>query len=166
MRRILPLLLLLAAPAHAAIQLAPVRASVTTSILGTGSLSVKIPGTFAGLAPADPTAVRYLSKIAIWADSPADGDFISSIAIQDTDGVIPVPARAAFPNYPIIAGFLESGVADGGWLKTEGMTIEPLGGVLKTLPSGLYITALFTSGGLSLGKIFRVNILWGYYIPD
>lgn len=146
--------------------MAPMRASATTLLGGSVTLSVKIPGTFSGLLPDDPTAGRYLSKLAIWADNPIAGDYISSIALTDTDGVIPAPARGAFANYPTIVSFAEAGVADGAWLKSDGMVIEPPGGTLKLLPSGLYVTASLTTGALALGHVFRMNVLWGTYVPD
>lgn len=145
--------------------ISPVCAPVTTTILtGVGTLSLKVPGTFAG--PADPTNVRYLKHIDIYSDTVGTGDFVDGLQLSDDDGVIPAPARAQFPDYPVIYNFsADTGVATGSkagfyFDKAGEVHIDTLDGTFQPVPSGLYLKATVNNAGL-LSKTYRFNIIWG-----
>jgi hypothetical protein len=144
---------------------APVAITIVTNILtGIGSLSAKVPGTFAGFPPSDPANGRFFSHAKFCADTPNVGDYVDDLSVEDTDGVVPVPARALFPRYPTIINFSsDTGVATG---SKAGYYLDALGcasiGVLvggtQVIPSGLYLKATIHG---ALGSTYRVNIVWG-----
>lgn len=144
--------------------------SATTLLGGSITTSIQVPGTFAGVNPADPTAGRYLKSATLWADSPAAGDQITLLQIVDIDGVVPAPVRAAFPNYPVIFDMLDtiSGVQSTVLLPPDPpLVIEAFdtsgSAGTKFVPSGLYFKVTFQTGGLSIGKTLRVLIRWGVW---
>lgn len=140
-----------------------------SGIDGTVTVSVQIPGTFGGITPADPGAGRYLKNAMIWCDSPATGDQFTLLQVVDTDGVVPVPIRGNFPNYPVIIDLLDN--ATGG---TKALFI-PSGGIsmdafdtngnttARFLPSQLYLKMTYQAGGLGIGKTFRAVVRWGIW---
>lgn len=148
---------------------APVYFSATTLLGGSINFSFKVPGTYAGLTPTDQTAARYLKEIRIWSDSPQNGDVLTNLKITDTDGVCFAPEQAALPNYPDVALFSElaslpAGLSTGILLNPDGCTIVNPSTDLKPVPSGLYLSGTFSSGGLSLGKTMRCQIMWFRYV--
>lgn len=144
----------------------PIGVSVTTNLVtGIGNVAVKVPGTFSGFPPVDPAQARYLSYVEFSADTITVGDYVDAISIEDTDGVIPVPARGAFPSYPTIIDFSAdsgaTGVTIGGYYfdkNTGYVKISTFDGLPQLIPSGLYIKATIHGG---LDKVYRVNIVWG-----
>lgn len=142
---------------------------IATDITGVATLSVKIPGTFGGLTPADPSNLRYFKQAKIWSPSIVDGDLIDQVRIVDTDGVIPSQMRGAFAAYPIIVDFTQdapgnAGVIPGVYLESsEPVIINAFGDNIQAVPCGLYFTARFTAGAVSLGRKLRGNIIWGRY---
>lgn len=150
----------------------PVYFSVTTILGGSAAFSVKVPGTYGGLQPTDPTAGRYFKQARCWSTAPEDGDILTGLKLTDTDGVLATAERALCPNYPDVSYFYDPQV-DGQTLKTglllNGETMidafNPAGNAPLLLPSGLYIAGTFTSGGLTVGATFRVNIIWGRFVP-
>lgn len=147
---------------------APVAFAVTTNLLtGIGSISIKVPGTFSGFPPIDPTGARYFDHADIMSDSPGTNDYVDAISIEDTDGVIPVPARVAFAAYPTIVNFSsDTGVAtsskSGYYFNPEGhVKIGTIDGTLQIIPSGLYIIATIHGG---LNKTYQINVVWGRYV--
>lgn len=150
----------------------PVYFSAAIVALSTSyDLTFKVPGTFAGLVPSDPTAGRYFKSFHIWADIPIVTNRLDSLKLVDTDGVVPVPARAAFPNYPNIIEFFSAEDVAAGLLNgcyfhpDDGLKIEPFneGGqsVVQFLPAGLYLVATIRGNAL---QAFRGNLVWGRYL--
>lgn len=141
--------------------------SATTLLGGAVSVAFKVPGTFGGIPPADPAMQRYFVEASLWPVSFQDGDAVDTIQIVDTDGVIPVPARAALPNYPVVLDFtsdVPSGAAGGQFFESGApIIIKTFGGVPEPVPSGLYFAFRFVSGGLAINKVFRGNLIWGKY---
>lgn len=148
--------------------------SATTILGGSVDNQIKIPGTFTSFDPAiAPSNGRWLKKTMIWTDTGAAGDKIVSLRLEDVDGVIPVPARAAFISYPVISYLMDQDVESPG---SPGLyippgivlTIEPIDPVdnrgLQFLPSGLYLCSTFTSGALGINKTCRINYIWGKYL--
>lgn len=148
-----------------AYRLSPVCLPVTTAALtGLGTIAIKVPGTFSGLT--DMTNSRYLKSVSIHANTIAAGDYVDGIILSDDDGVIPVPARAALPDYPTVYTFsTDTGVATGSkagyYLDNNGeIDFTPFTGEPQQLPSGLYLKATINNAGL-LSKTYRVNVVWG-----
>lgn len=145
----------------------PLCFTITTNLSGIGNISVQIPGTFAGFPPSDASACRYFKYIRIAASSPKDGTYVDNLTLEDTDGVIPAPYRAAFPSYPVILDFsTDSGAASGAsagyFFDSDGKAeIRSMSDQPTLLPSGLYLKATIHSGLLSLGQTFRCNLVWG-----
>lgn len=141
--------------------------SATTLLGGAVTVSFKVPGTFGGLPPADPAMQRYFVEARMWPVSFQDGDAVDTLQIVDTDGVIPVPARVALPNYPVVVDFTSdapSGAAAGQFFQSgQPVVIRGFNDTPEPVPSGLYFTLRFVSGGLAIGKTFRGNIVWGKY---
>lgn len=148
--------------------------SCTTGIGGTVTNQLKIPGTFSSMdGSVAPANGRWLKETMIWTDAGAVGDKLTLLRIEDVDGVIPVPARAAFPDYPVLSYLMDQEVESpgaGGLFIPVGqlIRIQPIDPLdvrgLQFIPSGLYLCSTFTSGGLSLSKTCRINYLWGKYI--
>lgn len=142
--------------------------SITTTLGGSATTSVKIPGTFGGIQTSDPTQGRYLKSVTVWCDAPSNGDQITLLQIVDTDGVVPVPARAAFPNYPVIFDMLDTvGGVQSLLLASTPVEFDAFdtSGVATSrfLPSQLYLKVTFQAGDLSIGKIMRAVIRWGIW---
>lgn len=144
---------------------APVALAFAASLItGDASLSIQVPGTFSGYPPVDSTQGRFFDHLEICADSPASSDYIDSIDIEDSDGVIPSPIRAAFPAYPIIMNFsTDSGVATGakaGYFFLNGCVKVSAFGANNSviIPSGFYLKAAIHGG---LGQSYHMNLVWG-----
>lgn len=155
--------------------ISPTYVSLTTILGGSISFSIKIPGTYGGINPNDPTTGRYFQEALIWADAPSDGDLIHSLKLTDTDGVVTMPERAFLPNYPDIVRFYEPSIptgADGTGVLlcavAGGTKIRPFESnaesSLRFMPSQLYLTGTVRSGALALGKTFRIQIIWGRWV--
>lgn len=147
----------------------PIYVSKGTLLGGSVAFNIKIPGTFANILPTDPTAGRWFQEAEIWSDSAISGDTVTDMKLTDTDGVVPSEQRFLFPNYPDIIQFYDTSVtgASGPGLlipPSRSLVIRPFEidskPVIKFLPSQLYLTGTLTSGDLSLGKVFRINIIW------
>lgn len=144
----------------------PVAFTITIPLLGPAAqaFTFKVPGTFSGFPPVDPTQARFFSRIEIFADNATAGEWVDVISIEDTDGVIPVPARVLFPAYPTIYDFsadvnLATGTNKGGYYFRDGLvTIGTLDHTLQVVPSGLYFKGTLNGG---LNKTYRVNVIWG-----
>jgi len=109
--------------------------TTTDGTTGLGTISVKIPGTFSGF---DSTSAswqgRQLLKAGVWLENRAVGDMINAAYINDTDGVIPVPARGAFPNYPVIKNLHDDSMSSA----NQGITFPPESEVFKVeFPSNM-----------------------------
>lgn len=137
---------------------------------GNGTTSIQIPGVFAGPTPTDPTnAGRYLKNVMVWSANAADGDAITSLTLEDTDGVVPAQLQGQFPNYPVIFDLLDTVAGQTKQLPipTAGMladSFDPQGGPLpRFLPAQLYLKMTFAVGGLNLGRTFRGVIRWGLW---
>lgn len=141
--------------------------SATTGIGGSATVSVPVPGTFGGLNPNDPSQGRYLKNAMIWCDSPSAGDELSLLQVVDTDGVVPAPARAAFPNYPVIFDLLDTvtGLSPALFIPSSGFLAEAFDAtgspMTRFIPSQLYIKATYQAGGLGIAKTMRIVLRWG-----
>lgn len=139
--------------------------TVTTDITGVATFTIKIPGTFGGLGEA--TSGRFLQQLEFWSMSGTNGDKISGMKITDTDGVVPSPVHASFPNYPDIVYFDDTAMSAGnqGFLinPTQPLILNPIGGAqFQFVPSGLYLTGKFTTANVVLiGQQAYVNVHWG-----
>lgn len=146
-----------------------ISASATTILGGSKTISIQVPGTFSSVFPTDPTAGRFLASATFWSDATNPSDSIDLLQVVDTDGVVPVPVRAAFPNYPVIFDMIDSigGVQSSIMMPTSPLTITAFdsSGVASArfIPSQLYIKMTFTTGLLSLGQVFRVLVRWGMW---
>lgn len=144
----------------------PLAITVSTPLGGVGTMSVRVPGNFTGFPPVDATSARFLIYMDVLADNPANGDYVDGLQLTDDDGVIPPQVRAAFPAYPQIVNFSNDAGVSGGkggyYLDGSGkVRIGTIDGMPQLIPSGLYLKANITAGGLNLGRVFRVNIVWG-----
>lgn len=135
---------------------------------GNGDVDIVVPGTFAGVSPADPTgAGRYLKSVFVWSGNAADGDAITTMELSDDDGVVPVPVRAAFPSYPILIDFLDTvaGQTKQFPLPPNGTTVEAIDSmglpVARFIPAQLHLKLTFAAGGINLGRSWRGIIRWG-----
>lgn len=170
MKTLLAILLLLAAgPAFAlTYTFGFVSASAGTGLGSTATINIKVPGTFGGANPTDATQGRYLKNAKIWVDSPASGDSLTTLQVIDIDGVVPVPARAAFASYPVIADMLDtvSGFTPALMLPSDGYVAEAFDqngdAMTRFLPSGLYLKAGFQAGS-GIGKTVRIVLRWGFW---
>ena len=133
--------------------------SGTTNSSGVGSVSVKIPGTFAGQSPS--TLCGYAVQMVCWKAwfaSPSIGDYISSIELVDTDGVIPEPARAQFPNYPVIVSKMSSNVP-----QSNQLYYLPMDQIVQNdgtiIPSGLYLSITLQKASAIVDTYF-INMCW------
>lgn len=144
--------------------------SDTTGLLtGTATINAKIPGAFQTIDPTSPNFTgRQLLKMGAWFEGRAAGDKISSMIVKDIDGVIPVPYRAAFSAYPIIA-YLHDTTVDAA---NQGIALPPSGPFQIEFPtnnprtkiaSGLYIVFTFQKGifgALIAADTAVVNLAW------
>lgn len=139
--------------------------SATTTLGGTGTTSIQVPGTFGGVNPVDPSQGRYLKGALVWCDTIDADNAVTLLQIVDIDGVVPSPVRAAFPNYPVIFDLIDAGSTI--MLPPDPLLIEAFdtSGLPTTrfIPSQLYIKATFHAGGLGIGDVFRVLIRWGIW---
>lgn len=79
------------------------KGTATTDETGLAILALKIPGTFAGIDSKLSTwSGRKIYTGEIWFANGTDGDHIKDLTVEDTDGLIPEPLRAAFPLYPVL----------------------------------------------------------------
>lgn len=133
--------------------------SGTTNLSGSVTLTFTVPGTFAGGDATQPTwSGLTLKEAQLWFGNPTNGDQIVSITVQDLAGVIPVPARAAYPLYPIIGTWAVTGLSSqyqGRFLLPNGPTsIIPANGV-NNVPSQISIVGVFQKGiGLLTDTIY------------
>lgn len=135
----------------------------TTDSNGDLTFSYKIPGTFGGIVPyLTGYQGREIKSIEMFFGNPTSGDCIRSLSAQDTDGVIPAPFRAAFPLYPIIKTWDESGMTSsqvGLYLfPNEKRVMEPLTNVV-CIPSGTYLVITVKKASAVIDDFF-INALW------
>lgn len=132
--------------------------TTTDGNTGTGTLLIKVPGTF---ATTDSTAAtfsgRQLIKVVAWLESRAAGDKITSMAIKDSDGVV-LPAGTT-------VGYLHDGGAD---VSNRGITLLPTlpftldvppGNKKAFIPSQFYIVITFQKATPAVDTAV-VNIAW------
>lgn len=138
----------------------------TTIEGGSVDIAIPVPGTFNGVDPLVSNG-RFFSSGLIWATAPVDQDRLTSICVKDLDGVVPVPARVAFPNYPVLGYSIDpemtfdSTIIECVYLNSRPVEIGPANALLpRFIPSGLYICATFVSGDSASGRILYGNFLW------
>ena len=136
---------------------------------GAGTVNLLIPGTFAGNPPSTLVGTgRMFKQATIWSPNWVDGDALTAMQLVDIDGIVPVPARVAFPNYPVIIDFLDqiSGQAKQLSIPSAGVEIDAYDSngqqTAQFLPGQFYFVLTFASGG-GAGRTFRGTIRWGYY---
>lgn len=135
---------------------------------GPVSFSIKVPGTYGGIQPADPSTGRYFQEARIWSDTLTAGDTITDMKLTDTDGIVSMPERAFLPNYPDVVRFYDVSVTgtegSGLYLPRAGeLLIRPFEAdgtsPVRFMPAQLYLTGTLTTTVVS--KVFRGNIIWG-----
>jgi hypothetical protein len=141
---------------------------IVTNSSGVATLDITVPGTFDTLNPIDPVNGRFLKSAMIWAESPYSNDRITALKIVDTDGVVPLPVRANFPNYPVIVDLIDT---ISGFDKAVYMpSLEPLfleafdtnsNNTSRFVPSGLHVVVTIQSGAIEANRNFLINIRWG-----
>lgn len=152
----------------------PVYFSVTTVLGGSANFSFRIPGTYGGLNPGDPTTGRYFSHAEFWCDTPTNGDKLTGLKLTDTDGILSAPEQAACPNYPDVVQLydnasLPSGLNAGVFIHNNPPArIDSFDSTgkreIKFLPSGLDLVGTFTAGDGAISRVFRCNIYWGRWV--
>lgn len=149
------------------LRLAAVSQIQTTDITGKASFAIKIPGTFGGLPAGlyEPSSGRNISKVDFWTIDGTDGDRLTNMRVEDTDGILSA-ISANFPSYPVIQYFQDQ-VADsslrGFYISPNWpLTMTPVSGdAYAYVPSGLYLCADFTSANiLGIGRKVVCNITW------
>jgi len=122
-----------------------VRIEQQTDAQGEATVSLKIPGTFAGLDHQTPGWVgRVISEAQMFFKNWEAGDYVKSLTLEDTDGVVPVEIRGLFPLYPIIAEWIDAEVdaANTGFYLTPGVFSLIPPGSQAWIASGLYLKAV------------------------
>lgn len=129
---------------------------------GEATITFKIPGTFVTIDPKQPDfSGRTITEWMIWCKEPLDGDAVTSITIEDTDGKIPMGQRPAFPDYPIIAYRQDTEVDEdnqGFYLTKTPIRLTPPG-LAKPLPSELYIILVLQKADTVQDDIY-INLKW------
>lgn len=150
--------------------------SKTTDDSGVVSIKTKIPGIFTGVngfVSPFPQG-RYFKKAQIWTENGSQGDSITNLRIEDTDGVLGA-ASAAFTHYPVIQTLYDSDVASNGGATSGGLGI-PAGEIMEIsaidpidnrglvfVPAQMYLCSDFIAGDGASGRTIRVNYIWGKY---
>lgn len=136
--------------------------SVTTDDQGAGEISIQIPGVFSGVDSADS---KFSGRSVVWGEfefaNPLPGDQVISFTIQDTNGVIPEPMRAAFPAYPILGSWFDKGLKvehQGLYIIGEKTELVPPKGKSK-IASGLFIVMAVQKASAVSDTLYG-NILW------
>lgn len=137
----------------------------TTGDDGKIDIVIPVPGTFNGIDPSVSNGRLFISAL-LWTNNPVDEDRITQISLQDKDGVLPVPARAQFANYPILGYSIDPEMTYGNVILAEillnGSRVTEMGPPLvpRFLPSGFYLCATFTAGDAAANRILYGNFLW------
>lgn len=147
-------------------------ALITTDNTGVASFSVKVPGTFNGAAETSTTNGRFVQTLEFWTIDGTEGDYITNMRIEDSDGVIPVPLQPSFPFYPIMLYFADFGaqppLISGLYLKPGMISLmSPMNGALSQfIASQLYLKADFHTANQTLtGQKAICNVRWGIISP-
>jgi hypothetical protein len=75
----------------------------TDGVTGALTVLLKVPGTFTAGTPS-----RYIKEAVLWLENRQPGDAITALSVTDIDGVVPVPLRGQFPNYPVLQNLIDS----------------------------------------------------------
>lgn len=122
--------------------------------IGKAQLVIPVPG-------------RYLVSGNIWLGKVAPGDALTKLRIEDIDGVVPVPARGMFPNYPVLISLLDLSFQSPNQVQYF-LPDKPL--ELKSvqnppfLTPGLYITAEATKAQPGVDQIY-MNVIFLAEVP-
>jgi hypothetical protein len=124
-----------------------------------------VAGTFNGFDP-DVSNGRFLKGIELFTDTGANGDRAYGFLVNDSDGVIPAPLRAAFANYPVISYLYDEEVVETasllrGVFVKPGVVVKienPTGQLTQFIPSGLHVMGTVSS---SAQTTFRANFIVG-----
>lgn len=158
MRGLILVLCFLSQAAFAAVKVSTY--TVNTDVLtGTGTITIKIPGTF---ATTDSTAAtfsgRQLVKIGLWLEGRAAGDMITAMSIKDIDGVVVAPGT-------VLGSLIDNTVASG----NRGLALPPgnlpfqldfpPGNAKAKLASGLYLVITFQKAIVGVDAAV-VNLAW------
>ena len=138
-------------------------ANFTTDGSGVLNASITVPGTYGALLPYLPGYQgRQVLKIECWFAAPLSGDMITSFYVSDDSNVIPVPFRAAFPNYPTLRTWDDSTSPS----QNRGITLFP-GNFLDFKPFSTVVNApsqtvmhILGQKSSSVVDTFYVNIYW------
>lgn len=113
-----------------------------------GQYEVKATG-YAGSVPNNATSNldfaigaedRYIQGVRLMLKNHLWGDTIN-LQIIDTDGVIPAPARAAFPLYPVLRQFATNWAVD----NTSQDQGQHVFGYVARIIAGVYLRIIYTS---------------------
>ena len=139
-----------------------ISATASVNVLsGVGTITVKVPGTFAGFYPSPGATGRLMILGELMLANQAAGDKITSFILNDTDGVIPQQARAQFPNYPELGSLIDETVDAANqsiYFLKDPLVIEPVRGQ-AFVPSGIYIKVSVQKAVIG-GDTIYANITW------
>ena len=147
----------------------PVSLKITTDVDGLGLVSLKVPGTFNGVT--DLSAGRFLKYLDVWTVSGTDGDYITNLRIDDTDGMIPIALRGNFSFYPTVAYFNDVDIEEDS-STIKGLCLPPGLQIrldklddrelFNFVPAGMYLKCEFkTQNATKQKQIVRFNVGWG-----
>lgn len=149
------------------LRVAAISQILTTDLAGNASFSFKVPGTFAGLPMGlyEPSSGRNIQKVDIWTVAGTEGDRITNMRVEDTDGVL-AAISGNFPNYPVIQYFQDQAADSnlrGFYISASRvLSMTPVSGeAYAYIPSGLYLCADFnTANVVGIGHRVICNITW------
>lgn len=163
------------------IRLSHLSFNATSDAQGVATMSVVVPGRLgkvfghdgrdyrALLTPSTKNQFegRFVRQLQIWADAPVAGDRVSQIQILDTGGAVPQAFRARFPAYPVLRSIFDEKVTEtarvlrGQYLQGSNVLKIDFGADELFVPGELRFGVEIRTGVVLLGRVFRVNLIWG-----
>lgn len=139
-------------------------ASATTDpITGIATIQMVTPGAFISAVSKVAGSCRIIVQWEVWFGTPLLGDCITAITANDINGVVPVPNRVAFPNYPILVSRIDSGVSSPNnllYIPPDGIIIKPDTNE-SLIPSQIAMTITAQKGSLPITPdILYINMWW------
>lgn len=134
-----------------------------SSMTGTVTINIKIPGTFATLDATQPTFVgRQLVQMTAWVEGRMAGDALTSAQIKDIDNVTGLGANT------VLGSLADASVPSA----NQGLAFPPTGQITITpdrsnkktnIAAGLYVSLTFTKANPLLNDNAFVNMAWDDY---
>lgn len=119
-----------------------------STLLGNLTIQLQIPGVYNGFVPN--MSGRCIVDITGRFDNPVSGDSVMSVTLQDINTVINDGYQVNFPNYPILASFIDPGTPQGVGVPLnqngESTPLAQLYGNPKFLPSGIFLVVVLKKG--------------------